>query len=235
MRLLIDAGNTRCKWALEDKAAIVDAGEMVVSALEDFCFPNEVRPDSVLISSVAAQQLRQTLAERVNQLFGLQPVFAQVQQDFAGLHLCYENPAVLGVDRWLAMLAVRALHVLPAVVIDAGSAITVDYLDVAGNHRGGLIIPGLPLLRFALVEKTAAIRLDVIDVIENWQPGCNTATCVSSGVSAMLKGFLVEAIKQAPGSGIVVGGGDAALVASLLSCPAKIDPHLVFHGLMQLA
>lgn len=237
MKLLIDAGNTNWKWALEDRSVISASGVFPSKRLDDELVPAALKVaavDAVLVSCVAAEEARQQLTDWVVRWFALQPVFAQVQQGFAGMRVCYPQPERLGVDRWLAMLAVRARYPIPAIVIDAGSAITVDYLDDLGNHTGGLIVPGLALMRFALYERTAAVKLAELDLVAAWCPACDTSSCVSHGVSAMLKGFLAEVRARAPDYSVYVSGGDAESLVSLLSCRAQIEKHLVFEGLMQL-
>ncbi len=235
MILLIDAGNTRYKWALAYNGEIRQAGvaKSSVKEVRDVLHPNSI--DEILISSVVGAQVSEGLGSSCKELFGVAPYFAKVQKSFKGVTVAYQNVGNLGVDRWLALLAGKQKAGGGCVVIDAGTTITVDYLDDNGCHSGGLIVPGVSMMRGALFENTAAVKVESLTLPQKWSPGRDTMPCVSNGLSAMLKGFLEQVTGLATGpTKILVTGGDADLVNSLIASSAEVHDHLVLEGLLSL-
>ena len=123
----------------------------------------------------------------------------------------------------------------PVIVISAGTAATVDFVDANGRHEGGHIGPGLRLLRDVLGRKTADVR-PRRSVESCTVPGTDTETAVSSGTFLMLTAFAEAAIKgfaarHGYDAEVFLTGGDADLLADGLSMPVRCEPHLVLDGL----
>lgn len=238
MNLLLDAGNTRWKWALEQDYTLVDSGVIDSHNVEKL----ETKLDDLVpqglsgfrISSVVAEK-NTKISEWGQRVLGLQARFAIVKKEHRGLTASYANVANLGVDRWLAMLAAWEKIRSACLIIDAGSALTVDYLDESGMHQGGLIVPGIAMMRRALFEKTSAVKVESIAISHDWQLGCDTIPCVSNGLSAMIKGFIAELVAKADKKvKILITGGDALSVKSFLSQNVEVHDHLVLEGLLYL-
>lgn len=165
---------------------------------------------SVCYASVASHQKASVMQAFFN-THHLSLTKISVENTFAGLSLAYKDVGRLGVDRWLAMIgalvrmrgcnghAPIALKKLPSsfsqsgafIVVDAGSAITVDFVGLGGDHQGGLIFPGFGTLAESLNLKTA-FSFSVSDLSEAWRPGVNSSECVQNGLVAVLKGLLGE-------------------------------------------
>ena len=155
--LLVDLGNSRLKWAwleagLPGKAAALSHRAQELDRQLDAGWGAMPVPARVLLSSVAASQRTEQFRAWVRGRWGL-----QVEQVFSraralGVTNAYANPRHLGVDRWLALVAVRRRFPGPACIVDCGSAITIDGLaDPAGAiGYGGLYAC------VALVERLAA-------------------------------------------------------------------------------
>src|SRR5690606_12310751 len=119
--------------------------------------------------SRALKQIRvvSVLGENQNQSFqawswktyGIQPDFALSQINAAGVVNGYERPEQLGADRWLAILAGFSRAKRASVIVDCGSAITLDLVSARGEHLGGYIAPGLTLMRRALLGNTEKIKI----------------------------------------------------------------------------
>ncbi|HEX4872644.1 MAG TPA: type III pantothenate kinase, partial [Nevskiaceae bacterium] len=162
MNLLLDIGNTRLKalwWeAIEQPIAAAAA----VQALHHQGQPaaglagiDGPRPRRIAIAQVLGPAAEAALAEACRARGWPAPQFARSGEHWRGLRNGYAEPARLGVDRWLALMAVWARHPgEPALVALAGTALTLDAVDRSGQHLGGFIAPGLWTARQALLGAT---------------------------------------------------------------------------------
>lgn len=152
-----------------------------------------------------------------------------------------DHPEQVGFDRLLNALAVtgRPDPSKPAIVVDAGSAVTVDYVDEQGAFCGGAIFPGLRLMARALHDYTA--QLPIVEIRRQLQfPETDTERAIELGIfHAVLGG--VEALvrdlhaRLQPQLRIFVGGGDGALLASQFAWPVTLWPEITLEGIRQLA
>lgn len=240
MRLLIDIGNTRAKWRIDSDqgplrsgaAAHADAG---FAAALGGAWSGLARPDSVVLACVGPADVRERVAGVVCELFGGVPVReARTLARIGDLRVAYADPARLGVDRLLALLAAHRRQPQDQLVVGLGTAITVDGLRRDGQHLGGLLAPGPTLMRESLVGATAGIRPlspgGLVDL------ATNTEDAVASGVWHAAAGLVERAFQRAvswapDGVALVLHGGDARVLASLLGCPGQVVPDLVLDGL----
>ncbi len=235
MILLIDAGNSRIK------SASCDAGEIILlepvptgSAAPPPEWGELEAPARVLVSSVAGAAVGAVIEQWVSQLWSLQPEFTSVRARAAGMSTRYDNPAQLGVDRWLAALAGYHLAAGAACVIDAGTALTIDIVDDAGVHRGGTIAPGLALMVDSLTRNTAQLRLDAVALSD--AVATNTAAAISSGCRDAFAGGIERMyakIQHEVGADVpcFVTGGEAGRVMESCAMPMRSVPDLVLRGL----
>lgn len=163
MNLLVDIGNSRLKWA-----TTAPDGLVVGAAIENHAL-TEARlaeawgrlskpPDRLAISCVSAARLAEIVCLAAVRLWPAITVFeAKSEAQAFGVTNAYLQPEKLGVDRWLALLAARRHHASPVCIADCGTAITLDLLDEHGRHLGGMISPGLELMRKSLSAGTAAL------------------------------------------------------------------------------
>ena len=253
MHLLIDQGNSAVKWQIVSSDKIVAAGRAPLanyaSVLECDLAPHRGDIARAWVSSVAGAVERDKLAHILSsQLFRAAVHFAEVLPELAGLRPAYAELSRLGVDRWLAMLALHlgspGLEHKDKLVISLGTAITVDKLGADGRHLGGQIAPGWSTLTAILTEKTANIRTKPMPFADAWAAGAllgdSTDACVALGVSAMLRFYiegLVDALAPSGSSAVVLCGGDASSVAAALSSSylVCVRESLVLDGLALLA
>lgn len=241
MHLLLDVGNTRCKWRLSNGKTHVDRGaiyieekgafELLFASIAEVVKGHKV---SINVSCVAGAAITQKISRLCRNYFSAESVFAAVMPESFGVKVAYDRVENLGVDRWLAMLAAHKLCNAACTVIDAGSAITVDYLSENGEHSGGLIVPGVSLMRESLFGQTSAVKVEKISLSPQWRPGRDTVPCVDAGLSAIMKGF-IEQIDICPSDRLFVTGGDAELLKSFLPVRAEFVSDLVLDGLQILS
>ncbi|WP_113908144.1 type III pantothenate kinase [Aliidiomarina celeris] len=151
---------------------------------------------------------------------------------------CYTMPEKLGVDRWLTMVALRD-RPLPVAIVDVGTAITLDVMNIGGVHLGGWIAPGFLLMQESLVSRSR--RLAVHEHEPQHLLGTSTEEAISLGCAAALQGFVEQAIQTANGvlnrqpyELYLTGGGVRHLNLAQLP-PHQLRPHLVLEGLQAWA
>ena len=236
--LLLDAGNTRLKWGLHDGAHWLAQGALEHARIAEL--PGAVaahgRPDRALGANVAGERVGETVAAA---LAGARVALAWnvPAREQCGVRSSYGDPAQLGADRWAAAIGARALFGAASVVVNAGTAITVDALTADGVFLGGLILPGLTLMRDALAEGTA--QLPRAAGAFAFFPA-NTADAIASGALNAACGAIERMAATLEASGgvaplIVLSGGDAATLAPHLAVEARLVDNLVLEGLRAVA
>lgn len=190
----VDAGNSRLKWRLRGTSAVNVPDDLSMLASDWQSLELEVA--SVFVSSVASEGVNELIVVASVEAFGRRPHFAAVRNGVNGLAVAYPEPANLGVDRWLSMLAARAVDASCAwLVFGAGTALTADVISIDGCHRGGYIVPGVQVSLDSLASRTERISVSSLQPEKNWHPGSSTLECVHNGISALYKSY-VEAIYQ---------------------------------------
>ncbi len=239
MELLVDSGNSRLKWALLDRGMLQPGGSceggaaLTEDRLEEI-WGKLPAPRRIWVANVAGAETAAAIRSWMETRWRLAPRFLSAQAEGFGVISGYRKPERLGVDRWLAVIAARHHHPLPACVVDCGTALTLDVVDENGRHQGGLICPGPELMRRALVQGTADLRLDDREPVSG-PLGDSTAAAVALGVNQALLGFVERSVRDlercwSPLHVILTGGG-AARLASDLSRAVHLVPDLVLKGL----
>lgn len=234
-RLLLDAGNTRLKWAAveaENWRKQGSAHYMDLSALAQIL---ETGLDCYVASVASAQQEQQ-----INALlapFAITPRWLTTEAQTLDLKNSYANPKQLGVDRWMGLLAARRRTQAPTLVVSVGTAMTVDALSGDGVFLGGLIVPGIAMMQQALRHGTSRVA----EVSGTWQAfPRSTGDGVESGIVAALcgairsqHGRLAEAAGKAPHCFIT--GGHADKLLPHLGLAVEQVPALVLEGIDRVA
>lgn len=225
MYLLLDIGNTR------EKAALIKSGK--VSALPQLAPDNlaGLPLKAVYFASVAPQEK----LVAIKQHLGLDHLpWRQVYSEAKayGVSNSYQQPQMLGVDRWLAMLGTQLLFPSQnTLIVDAGTAVTIDWLAQDGQHGGGWIIPGLKMQQQAVVKNTARV-FNAETYNGRLLPGADTVAGLQNGCLAAVLGAIRLAWQQTPCNKLVLTGGDNKFLKPYLSdLPITIEPLLIFHGL----
>ncbi len=238
MMLLIDAGNTRVKWALAQDdaqpgdwiaqgAALHDGLDALAGAWQ----AHEVT--RAIVSNVAGPALRARLAG----LLGPVAVdwFAS-SAERAGLVNGYREPARLGCDRFAAAIGARALAPGQALVVaTCGTATTVDAVTPEGRFLGGMILPGLALMAGALARNTAQLPEALPAVAPPSLFADNTNDAIVSGCLSAQAGAIERAVAGHGGAICILSGGAAPYIAPALKVPYKLVDNIVLVGLHAVA
>lgn len=236
MILLLDAGNTRVKWGVLDGARGRGEGALAhdeLARLADIAAQHGPF-GRVVGSNVAGAAVAARIAEALRDA-GAAPAWLTSSGQCCGVTNGYEQPEQLGSDRWAALIGARALHAAPCLVVNAGTATTIDVLDAEGRFRGGVILPGEQLMRRALAGNTAQLPL---------APGrytatpCNTADAIASGCLHAQAGAverMYRLIAGQPQAACLISGGGAAPLAAALEIPHRHIENLVLKGLAVIA
>ena len=148
--------------------------------------------------------------------------------------LDYETPASLGMDRFMACLGARSLAGKAVIVVDAGTACTIDYMDDTGNYRGGVIMPGISLWEKSLQQYAPALPKVVRDIPMKW-PGKNTEDSVRWGLSGAFVSAVDGLIRRYDNlADLYVTGGDGDWLAKRIERSAKVNSNLIFYGMKKL-
>ena len=240
MLLELDCGNTLIKWRLLDGENRVRDRDMApdLVELQRLLGGQEREITGCRLVSVRSADETQVVVDQLTSWLKLHPEVARPGAQLAGVVNGYMDPHRLGMDRWLALVAGYRLCQKACVIIDLGTAVTVDFVSQDGKHLGGYIAPGSKLLRNGLKRHTRLIRYDEQPEsdLEIPQPGRTTAEAVEFGCDLMLSGFVREQLRiahQVLGESLVVilTGGDAERMAELLPEGCHIINDLVFQGL----
>lgn len=252
MLLLIDAGNTRVKWALvpSRQRKPEGLGRWTASGVAEHARMRELGEAwrgqhivRVLVSNVAGEPARNALEQVLLGALGMQPVplewFASLPS-LAGVRNSYRNPAQLGCDRFASAIGAHALFPgQPLIVATCGTATTVDALTADGVFRGGMILPGLGLMASSLARNTAQLP-QIAMQLDDAQPFAdNTDSAIASGCIAAQAGAIERAVaahgRHHGEVRCILSGGAAALVAPHLRVQHEIVENLVLMGLHTVA
>ncbi len=247
MLLLIDAGNTRIKWAVASDTATV-AGGWLASGLVAHADAqalvqawSEFHITRVFVSNVAGPEMRATLLQLLQQANAPAATqwFASCAEA-AGVRSGYRNPQQLGCDRFASAIGARTLYPGRALIVaTCGTATTVDAIDADGLFIGGMILPGLGLMARSLALNTAQLP-QVGEQIEIVTPFAdNTHDAIVSGCIAAQTGAIEHAagaLEKRHGTvQCILSGGAAAMIAPHLSIPCDRVDNLVLIGLHAVA
>ncbi|MCI0668560.1 MAG: type III pantothenate kinase [Methylococcaceae bacterium] len=235
--LLIDIGNSRLKWAFK-KQDRLEPGRPVQSIDGIFDFDgiwNKLEPPArILVSNVLGEETDRILQRWIDSQW---PVFVEFIHSCSkgyGVENGYQNPDQLGVDRWISMVAARAMFKEPVCIADCGTAITVDVVDGQGRHQGGVICPGVKLMQDALIRGTRKLSFD--GLVPGALLGLDTGTGIYSGTLTAAAGLIEKLLEEAEQSlktklKLLITGGDAELVMERLRVSYLAMPNLVLQGL----
>ena len=237
MVLEIDIGNSRVKWRrfandckeVKSRGINLDVNGFLAEQA------SYEKPSAVRLSNVADRKISSKIADWTGVNWNIQPIMAVVCAECSGVKIQYKDVSRLGVDRWLAMLAAYNQSNGPCLIIDSGTAFTLDVINEEGLHLGGYILPGLRLMRESLVSKTG-IRLKDQVLEPRTELGNSTQEAVFNGGVASLVALAEKEIEKQRKKGfkpnVFITGGDASVLDDLLAyTKSKIEEDLVLDGL----
>lgn len=234
--LLLDVGNSRCKWTLVQNGAWLRQG--VLENRDLARLPELVgglpAGSRILVSNVAGEAAGASLREYLAALQG-ELTFILAEAERCGVRNGYREPQRLGSDRWAALIAAR--HRAPGawLVVNCGTATTVDALSAQGEFLGGLILPGLSLMLDSLSANTALLTAQEGDLQDFPR---DTAAAMSSGAVRATQGAILHQFgllqQREGGVRCLISGGAAGKVMQGSSIPCEHDEYMVLRGLQIL-
>lgn len=244
MKLLLDLGNSRLKWAwleagaLHEPGAVTHDGQLrpdVTAALEHAGH----RPREIVMASVASPDLTRALADRLGCALGVAVHRVATGSAACGVRNGYRDHRQLGVDRWLALVGAFTRYRQALCVVDVGTAVTIDALDGDGEHLGGYIVPGPALMRSSLLHGTgqlagAAGAAPAAERDVDLGFGRDSDACMRRGalgaIAALAERALLLLAQRGGQPLLVLTGGGADELVRLLPEP-RVHPLLVLEGL----
>ena len=238
MNWLLDLGNSRLKVAAWQPGQGLGEVQAWAHGAADFApsmqrWLADVRAgDRCWLASVAGSELTAAVAEAVASR-GHAATRARTRPECAGVRIAYAEPSRLGVDRFLGLLAAHARGDGPWLIVSAGSALTVDLLDGAGQHRGGVIAPSPEHMRAALAARFPALAFAGGEASDF---AADTADALAGGSLGAALGLVERCHRQATrllgrAPRLLVSGGGGARLAEGLEIESEPVPFLVLEGL----
>lgn len=252
-KLLVDAGNSFVKWSQTNSV-----GENNLSTMLRQEYPGNITasyfiklwqeldsPEKVVVSCVASDQVWQAIEQACEQLWEIQVERILAVKEELGLVNAYEQPEKLGSDRWCAMIGACQKVDTAVIMVDCGSALTIDVISGRSNdsgeraHLGGYILPGIGMMKKSLGTHTADVNVAKKPTEPSLNPSTTTTACVDSAIYlAAVK--LIEAVfeqqhNETESVACLLTGGDASVISGLLSFQHIVEPDLIMQGLLTIA
>ena len=245
MILLLDIGNTRIKWAtlvdhrLGQQFAVVHTGQpaSAIGQVFDAAIADRHPPTRVVVSNVGGDAIETLCSNAGNQRFGFAPEFLRASRVSAGVTSAYLEPAKLGVDRWLAMIGGFSIVRGTVCVVSVGTAMTIDVVDAAGQHLGGVIAPGPTLMRESLLRNTSDIAPRMQDATPSESILANhTQAAVINGCQHALAALIDRVLREAhrrtgETPKVLITGGALTSLVSFVEPAHEIVEDLVLRGM----
>jgi type III pantothenate kinase len=234
MLLLIDAGNTRIKWALAANDAALgqwsDSGAVTHAGLNHLPASwQHQRVARAIVSNVAGAKVRDQLQLMLPTTditwFASAPLLAGVRNG-------YRDPSQLGCDRFAAAIGAHALEPDKALLVaTCGTATTIDALSAGGDFLGGMILPGLGLMATSLARNTAQLPQIAASGAIPAGFADNTDDAILSGCLSAQAGAIERAFGLLGADLCILSGGAARYIAPALSAPHRMVDNIVLVGL----
>lgn len=245
--LLMDVGNSRIKWGVMEDGEICRTGHISQDRIRDkglqvLTTKLPRRVDEVFVSNVAGTSFATRLSGVISAHCGRDVRFARTARRGWGVTNSYTQPRRMGVDRWVAMVGAWAEIGAACLVVDAGTATTIDAIDDDGQHLGGQIIPGVATMANALASSTSDIPLvkpaPGRGGTDLGMFGRNTAAAVREGAQNAVAGAVDRAVRTLQSNAcepvVVLTGGDSSRILNALCETPLHRPHLVLRGLAHM-
>lgn len=242
MKLLIDFGNSRCKWvtsengSLQSGAAEVYDGTHTRVVIENLLARFPIRQcRQIHIVSVLGTEFDREFIQQVADHAEVKITHYVSQREAFGIRLAYDDPTTYGADRYAALVAAYHSGEGAKIVVDCGTAVTVDAINERGRHLGGLIVPGVELMCSMLAENTTGIsHPDAITGVAYLN--ASTHDSVVSGSTLCLRHGLHSIIAKIQQNierhaSIYVTGGASAAIIEMDNDQIIERPDLVLEGL----
>jgi len=214
--LLVDIGNQNTKWQCGTTSGIFTSEQPQFACALEREFSAFENLQGVIFVNVAAPHCAEQLQRFATKQLQVHTTQVMSTSHQCGVHNLYKDVAELGADRWATLIGARSLYSGALIIVDSGTAITVDALTAAGDFIGGSILPGFELAQAALWQRAA--RIDEFSGSTPELPARTTAQAVSSGVIYSISGGVDRLLGQysdllSDSPRLFLTGGGASVIA----------------------
>ena len=236
MFLLIDIGNTRIKWQYRDEKNVISSNSVLVENFMDIDLTEIKSLKKVIVSNVNHSVVLDKVKENLSHFDCL--IIEVTSESNEYLINDYTEQLTLGVDRWLTAMGAWKIYGEDSIVINAGTAITIDLIQIDqkrnAHFSGGMILPGIAISLGILNNSTNLIDTEIG---QSQYPSLNTKDAVTTGILTSIQGAVNLVCKKLPSDlPILLTGGDADLIYDQSEedwkSRIKIESNLIFEGLM---
>ena len=240
MNIYIDAGNTNIKCLLiyegSEEFQVMPSVKYRKGLSQLLAECSDI--NQIWVSSVLSSDFNLWLSKFTDDSGFSRPVFVHTVKACCGVSIGYEAPEQFGIDRFLALIAAYQNNKQDQIVIDVGTAITVDAMLATGKHLGGVIIPGYKAMQNALIRSTSAIGENTQGSLNVYSK--NTTDALTTGcyyaVVEGINGIVRQMVQKFEGSPLItLTGGDAGLFKSEIKGDVTYSENLVLDGLKAMA
>lgn len=236
--LLVDIGNSSLKWSLWDGQRRTPTARFVHRGVDTNAHLDEAwgtlgSVECAFISNVAGPEIGTSVVRwLVHAGIAVRELGSAAW--FLGVRNGYKEPAKLGIDRWLGLIAVDRNGDQAICTVDCGSAITLDGICPNGQHLGGAILPGFRMVRDAFERETRVGLVEIVGELETFARDTQTAVCSGLwlGCASLIARFRerLSAVCRCP-TRVVLTGSDAHYLLPYVDPPLDHEPDLVIRGL----
>jgi type III pantothenate kinase len=237
LSIFVDIGNSNIKLVSYDKGF----GKLVSIKYDKSLFKVSISekikefsvPEEIFCVCVAEDHVKNEFSQLCLDKWNIAPNFLGASKSCLGVSNAYEDFNQLGADRWMAIIAAWDKVKDGVIVIDFGSALTIDIVNSEAKHLGGYILPSEHLMQKTLTVNTN-IQSDFEDKKINFEPGVNTAECIENATVRATLSFIVdlhETLNENCKYRSLITGGGALKYLAYLSIPHEYEPLLVFEGM----
>lgn len=239
MKLLIDAGNTHCKYLTVQNGIFSSITNIDTEQInQHWLAQNFATVEQCLVSNVSDEKLNAIISSWCKK-GSIQYGFIESEAERFNVQCAYDNPKAFGVDRWLGLLGTNVLFPNQAsLIVDSGTATTIDLLSSKGKHQGGWILPGIDLMFSSVINNTSKVQATP-EVIEQIKFSSNTSHAVNQANWAATAGLVTTAIATAhkhylqpsESLNVILTGGNAKQLAQLIDVKSHLIENLIFIGM----
>lgn len=237
--LIVDSGNTHVKWGLHDGSGWLKQGIAAQAGkvlLLDREWQDLREPARILVSNVAGTDAKADLSELFTR-WKAEPQWVTAVAYQCGVRNYYADPAQLGSDRWAALVGAWDLQRQGCLVVDAGTAMTVDALSDTGEFLGGIITPGVDMMQAVLIEHTASLKPGEGQFCDYPDSTADAIFCGAihalAGAVERMAALLATTLGHPPDC--ILCGGAAQRLQPRLNLNVRIVDNLVLEGLLLIA
>ena len=237
--LAIDSGNSFVKWGLFNHGCCLKLGKIQYDNIQNikYYFKDLQAPESIIISHVARAATKNQICEQISR-WPVKPHWIRSRAFQCGVFNSYSNPTQLGCDRWASLIAAWEMQRQACLVINIGTAVTIDALSESGEFLGGIILPGFHLMLNSLQRDTQLFNASM-STYEEFPNSTNSA--IQSGmihavIGAIERMYNLLSMKiNHPVKASIISGGGVSLLSPFIKIPIKTIDNLVLKGLILIA